>query len=71
MSCSRFHFTFSSYGDVHGLVFETSICYWQDQPDSRFLSPAGAPDFLNGSTLGLVRSMLDPTLEGHGLKLTR
>ena len=39
MSCSRFHFTFSSYGDVHGLVFETSICYWQDQPDSRFLSP--------------------------------
>ena len=33
MSCSRFHFTFSSYLDVHGLVFETSICYWQDQPD--------------------------------------
>ena len=21
---------------MHGLVFETSICYWQDQPDSRF-----------------------------------
>ena len=20
------------YLDVHGLAFETSICYWQDQP---------------------------------------
>ena len=20
---------------MHGLVFETSICYWQDQPDRR------------------------------------
>ena len=70
MSCSRFHFTFSSYGDVHGLVFETSICYWQDQPDSRFLSPAEAPDSLNGrNSLGLVRSILDPTqstrIEAH------
>ena len=32
-------FAVSPYGglylDVHGLVFETSICYWQDQPDIR------------------------------------
>ena len=21
------------YLDMHGLIFETSICYWQDQPD--------------------------------------
>ena len=24
----------SSYLDLHGLIFETSICYWQDQPGS-------------------------------------
>ena len=48
MSCSRFHFTFSSYLDVHGLVFETSICYWQDQPDSRFhgRTPASGPVYV-------------------------
>ena len=30
---------------MHGLVFETSICYWQDQPDSRFhgRTPASGP----------------------------
>ena len=22
------------YLDMHGLIFETSICYWQDQPDN-------------------------------------
>ncbi|GLD71215.1 uncharacterized protein AKAME5_002253600 [Lates japonicus] len=26
-------------GDLHGLIFETSICYWQDQPGS---PPSGA-----------------------------
>ncbi len=24
------------YLDMHGLIFETSICYWQDQPGSLF-----------------------------------
>ena len=36
---------------MHGLVFETSICYWQDQPDSRFhgRTPASGPvSFLIG-----------------------
>ena len=36
---------------MHGLVFETSICYWQDQPDSRFhgRTPASGPvSFLTG-----------------------
>ena len=36
MSRSRFHFTGSLYLGMHGLGFETSICYWQDQPDSYF-----------------------------------
>jgi hypothetical protein len=25
---------------MHGLIFETSICYWQDQPGSYFCSIA-------------------------------
>ena len=53
MSCSRFHFTFSSYLDVHGLVFETSICYWQDQPDSR-------PSLLRPKAKGLHSRLATP-----------
>ena len=34
MSHSQFHCTGRVYLDLHGLVFETSICYWQDQPGS-------------------------------------
>ena len=35
MSHSQFHCTARVYLDMHGLSFETSICYWQDQPGSR------------------------------------
>lgn len=34
MSHSQFHCTGRVYLDMHGLIFETSICYWQDQPGS-------------------------------------
>ena len=34
MSNSQFHCTGRVYLDLHGLIFETSICYWQDQPGS-------------------------------------
>lgn len=40
MSHSQFHCTGRVYLHVHGLIFETSICYWQDQPGS---SPRGRP----------------------------
>ena len=36
MSHSQFHCTGRVYLDLHGLIFETSICYWQDQPGSPF-----------------------------------
>ncbi|KAF9661358.1 hypothetical protein SADUNF_Sadunf19G0060000 [Salix dunnii] len=29
---TMFHCTGRAYLDMHGLIFETSICYWQDQP---------------------------------------
>src|SRR5437588_9570293 len=29
MSHSQFHCTGRAYLDMHGLIFETSICYWQ------------------------------------------
>lgn len=32
MSHSQFHCTDRVHLDLHGLIFETSICYWQDQP---------------------------------------
>lgn len=35
MSHSQFHCTARVHLDMHGLIFETSICYWQDQPGSR------------------------------------
>ena len=41
MSHSQFHCTGHVYLDLHGLIFETSICYWQDQPGSPFLRGAG------------------------------
>ena len=45
MSHSQFHCTGRVYLDLHGLIFETSICYWQDQPGSlSSRAPRGAPD---------------------------
>ena len=38
MSHSQFHCTGRVYLDLHGLIFETSICYWQDQPGSPLIS---------------------------------
>ena len=35
MSHSQFHCTDRVHLDLHGLIFETSICYWQDQPGKR------------------------------------
>lgn len=37
MSHSQFHCTGRVYLDLHGLIFETSICYWQDQPGNKAL----------------------------------
>ena len=38
MSHSQFHCTGRAYLDMHGLIFETSICYWQDQPGRKSAS---------------------------------
>ena len=32
MSHSQFHSINCLYLDMHGLIFETSVCYWQNQP---------------------------------------
>ena len=37
------------YLDLHGLIFETSICYWQDQPGSRSHDRDDPDDRLRGS----------------------
>lgn len=34
MSHSQFHCIDCLYLDMHGLIFDTSIYYWQDQPDN-------------------------------------
>ena len=42
---------------MHGLVFETSICYWQDQPDNRDLNRRHAGrDFTGGNQTGVERA---------------
>lgn len=43
MSHSQFHCTGRVYLHVHGLIFETSICYWQDQPGSPSSGAASPP----------------------------
>lgn len=35
MSHSQFHCIFNLYLDMHGLVFETSVHYWQGQPGNQ------------------------------------
>ena len=49
MSHSQFNCTGRVYLDLHGLVFETSICYWQDQPGS---PPSRAVCVSTTTTLG-------------------
>ena len=38
MSHSQFRSINSLYLDMHGLVSETSICYWQGQPGSYLIT---------------------------------
>ena len=45
------------YLDMHGLIFETSICYWQDQPD---IFP-----FTKRREAGLSRHILPPFPTRH------
>ncbi len=51
MSHSQFHCTGRVYLDLHGLIFETSICYWQDQPGS---GPSGGGE--RGTTASALES---------------
>lgn len=47
MSHSQFHCIDCLYLDMHGLIFDTSIYYWQDQPDNyqvRALKMPEAPE---------------------------
>lgn len=44
MSHSQFHCTGRAYLDMHGLIFETSICYWQDQPGRERVQAKPEPD---------------------------
>lgn len=48
MSHSQFHCTGRAYLDMHGLIFETSICYWQDQPGSPSSGAASPPQGWGG-----------------------
>lgn len=58
MSHSQFHCTGRVYLDMHGLIFETSICYWQDQPGSwnREKAERRRPPYLHSLSLSLVNS---------------
>ena len=48
MSHSQFHCTGRVYLDLHGLIFETSICYWQDQPGSPLATEGGGGVHVRG-----------------------
>lgn len=56
MSHSQFHCTGRVYLDMHGLIFETSICYWQDQPGSWNREKAEKKATLPSLPLSLVNS---------------
>ena len=72
MSLSQFHCTSRLYLDMHGLIFETSICYWQDQPGRPPVPPAdparagrsGGVKLVDGPRVGLVP--LDGRWHGQG-----
>ena len=58
MSHSQFHCTVRVYLDLHGLIFETSICYWQDQP--------GSPPSAGQRAAGTAPARPPPTPTGGG-----
>lgn len=65
MSHSQFHCTGRVYLDLHGLIFETSICYWQDQPGS----PSGGGSGAHARARSLARSgLLSPVDQGEALR---
>lgn len=53
MSHSQFHCTSRAYLDMHGLIFETSICYWQDQPGRSAVSQRQPAPPRRGAAQGL------------------
>ena len=65
MSHSQFHCTGRVYLDLHGLIFETSICYWQDQPGSP-QSPGRRGDARPTRALGEL--LAERTPRGRGLQ---
>ena len=80
MSHSQFHCTDRVHLDLHGLIFETSICYWQDQPGKRpwkenrdnagflhtGLAPLGTPPREGGSRTArpLIGARAEPSSSG-------
>lgn len=66
MSHSQFHCTGRVYLDLHGLIFETSICYWQDQPGS---PQDGRPARRPGAVHRVGRCRETGRLEGGGRSL--
>ena len=76
MSHSQFHCTGRAYLDMHGLIFETSICYWQDQPgrsaswlaivgrtDGRPSSEAGRTERASERSAGMMMMTTDTRAE--------
>ena len=57
MSHSQFHCTGRAYLDMHGLIFETSICYWQDQPGRS----AGEPETARARARARLPARPNPT----------
>lgn len=69
MSHSQFHCTSRAYLDMHGLIFETSICYWQDQPGrsaSEDRDPGDTGEGRRGEGRGRKAPAEEAALGGHG-----
>ena len=66
MSHSQFHCTGRVYLDLHGLIFETSICYWQDQPGSRTVRGRGRGVACRGRRGGRPTSSSSPPSAAGG-----
>ena len=69
MSHSQFHCTDRVHLDLHGLIFETSICYWQDQPGKRpwkeNRDDAGLPTHGSRSASGLPGGDVEDGAAAH------